>query len=116
MDEEKFMWGKLPRHCAQYGVYIDNYPQGVSTPFSTARHHGLSHIPIEALHKLFHALRDEKVHPMSFKKSNDALGIRNNKIPVLIFAPSQNKKQKQVYLDGRHSYKIQENPDYKKER
>ncbi|KAM6501803.1 hypothetical protein JOM56_001780 [Amanita muscaria] len=105
-------WKRLPNICAKFGVYINNYPDGLASPFESVVvpcHLGLSGLSDDEHKTLIHVLRREKIYPMRFLRVEDEHDIMNNRFPVLIYAPpppdSPRSRSKRIFLDGTYDYK-----------
>ncbi|KIL66500.1 hypothetical protein M378DRAFT_177841 [Amanita muscaria Koide BX008] len=100
----KLPWKRLPNICAKFGVYINNYPDGLASPFESVDvpfHLGLAGLSDDEHKTLIHALRREKMYPMHFLRVEDER--------VLIYAPpppdSPRSRSKRIFLDGTYDYK-----------
>ncbi|KAM6501804.1 hypothetical protein JOM56_001781 [Amanita muscaria] len=107
LNEHGFPWKSLPEHCAKAGLYIDNYPHGVLSPFGDqGRSVILSIADLTKSEKqaIVDSLTTKTVHPMSFAKAQNPDDIKESRFPVLIYEPpppgSAQKRSKRFFLDG----------------
>ncbi|KIL66475.1 hypothetical protein M378DRAFT_197516 [Amanita muscaria Koide BX008] len=107
LNEHAFPWKSLPEHCAKAGLYIDNYPHGVLSPFGDQGRSvilSIADLPKSEKQAIVDSLTTKTVHPMSFAKAQNPDDIKESRLPVLIYEPpppgSAQKRSKRFFLDG----------------
>lgn len=110
-SEVRLPWKKLPELCAKNGVYIDNYPDRVDSPFEDEINfwnEGIRCLTVGEGDALLHALQSEKTYPMQFLSEKNPSDILNNRQPVIVYAPppsdSPHERSKRIFLGRSYDY------------
>ncbi|KAF8629324.1 hypothetical protein AX15_003507 [Amanita polypyramis BW_CC] len=110
LNPDNLPWIRLPKMIAQAGLYIDNYPTGVTSPFGGPKRNNSSGDLYNSEHRaIIYALTVEKRYPMQFVKADNKRDLLDSKKPVIIYASppanSPQERSQQYYLDGSYDYK-----------